>query len=376
MHPRLAGRHLDDAGNLGLDGPGRQSVEQLIDDLGRLASLLQAYPVPSERVAVGVGPHLPVSVLPCQRIVLVASQVPVDAAGPGVRTRQAVLHGDVARDHPDPPRARLEDGVGHEQRLELVAEVTQLLHDPLALVDPALGKVVFQATDAVEVGVEPTARHCFHEVEDVLAVAEGEENRRDGTELHPHIAQKQGHVGDASHFEEDRAQVLSPLRSLDAHQLLGGQDEGHLVGEVAEPVDAVHQRGDLRIGANLAQLLVAPVHVARRRVGPHDLLAVEPDDDAKRAVGGRVLRPDVEGHPLGLQLDVHPGIGRLPSDVRGPLPVGLDAHASAPSVSLSPSGSPGRPSTSTRPGQGLTSRARSGKSLRNGVPSNSPGRYR
>jgi hypothetical protein len=49
---------------------------------------------------------------------------------------------------------------------------------------------------------------------------------------------------------------------LDLHQLLGGQDERHLVGEAAQPVDAVHQRGDLRVGAHLGELLVAPVHVA------------------------------------------------------------------------------------------------------------------
>src|SRR5438477_2515047 len=31
VHPRLAGRHLDDARDLGLDGPGREALEHLVD---------------------------------------------------------------------------------------------------------------------------------------------------------------------------------------------------------------------------------------------------------------------------------------------------------------------------------------------------------
>ena len=118
------------------------------------------------------------------------------------------------------------------------------------------------------------------------------------------------------HLEEDRADPLGPGRGLDAHELLGGEDERHLVGEAAQPVDAVDQRGDLRVGADLGELLVAPVHVAGDGLGRDDLLAVELGDDAQRAVGGRVLRADVEGHALGLELDVDPGVGGLAGDVR------------------------------------------------------------
>jgi hypothetical protein len=50
------------------------------------------------------------------------------------------------------------------------------------------------------------------------------------------------------------------------------------------------------------------------------------DDDAQRAVRGRVLGPDVEGHALGLQLDVDAGIGGLPGDVAQLVAVGDDAH--------------------------------------------------
>ena len=61
--PGLALGHLDDAGHLGHDRPAGHAVEQLVDDLGGLAGLLEAHPVAGERVAVGVGPDLPVELV-------------------------------------------------------------------------------------------------------------------------------------------------------------------------------------------------------------------------------------------------------------------------------------------------------------------------
>ena len=133
-------------------------------------------------------------------------------------------------------------------------------------------------------------------------------------------------VGDAAELEQDRADPLGTRRRLDLHQLLGGEDERHLVGEAAQPVDAVDQRGDLREGADLGELLVAAVHVAGARLGPHHLLAVEADDDAQRAVRGRVLRADVEGHALGLELDVEARVGGLGGDVAELLTIGEVGH--------------------------------------------------
>ena len=187
----------------------------------------------------------------------------------------------------------------------------ELDHHLAGLVDPALRQVLVQSADAVEVRVEPAAGRALDEVEHVLAVTEGEEHRRDGAHLHAEVAEEQPDVGDARQLEQDRADDLGPRRRLDLHQLLGGEDERHLVGEAAEPVDPVDQRRDLRERADLGELLVAAVHVAARRFGPHDLLAVEAADDAQRAVRRRVLRTDVEGHPLGLEFDVQARIGGL-----------------------------------------------------------------
>ena len=152
-------------------------------------------------------------------------------------------------------------------------------------------------------------------VEHELAVAEGVEGRRLGPELEGEVADEEADVGDAAQLEEDRADPRGPRRRLDLHQLLGGEDERHLVGEAAEPVDAVDERGDLRVGADLAELLVATVHVAAHHVGRGDLLAVEVGDEAQRAVGGRVLGAHVEDHAVvGLELDVDAPVGGLGVD--------------------------------------------------------------
>ena len=90
------------------------------------------------------------------------------------------------------PRVRcLEDLVADQQVLVLVAEAADLLHHVAAVVDEPLGQVVLEPADAVEVGMEAPAGHRLDEVEHVLAVAEGEERRRDGAELHAEVAEEQ-----------------------------------------------------------------------------------------------------------------------------------------------------------------------------------------
>ena len=81
--PRLALGHLDDARHLGHDRPARHARRAAGRRSGRLADLLQPHPVAGEAVAVGVGPDLPVDLVPGHRAALVAAQVPVDAAAPG-----------------------------------------------------------------------------------------------------------------------------------------------------------------------------------------------------------------------------------------------------------------------------------------------------
>ncbi len=142
-----------------------------------------------------------------------------------------------------------------------------------------------------------------------------------------------------------------------SHELLGRVDERHLVRERRQPVDAVDQRRDLRVRAELGELLVAAVHVADDRIGRDDALAVEPHDEAQRAVRGRVLRPDVEHHVAGVELDVHLRVGEVAVQRRVDVELGQlaglrevgarrhDASTAGP-VSSSPRGS--RPASARR----------------------------
>ena len=86
---------------------------------------------------------------------------------------------------------------------------TFFMHAP-GLVDPALGQVVLEAADAVEVGVEAPAGGRLDQVEHVLAVAEGEEDRGQGAELDAHVAEEQDEVGDAAQLEEDACGSTGP----------------------------------------------------------------------------------------------------------------------------------------------------------------------
>ena len=195
----------------------------------------------------------------------------------------------------------------------------------------------------------------------------------DGAELDAEVAEEQRRCwrcGDSSnrivrmHWARGGASML--------HQLLGGEDERHLVGEAAEPVDAVDQRGDLRVGADLGELLVAAVHVAARRLGP---------TRPARRRGGTTMRsvPWVAGC-CGPMLRVMPSVSSSTltrasaawrGDVGELLAIGDGRSCRSPPrrrrlVVGSSSSSPGIGSTSTMPGHGFTMRASSGKSLRSG----------
>ncbi len=102
--------------------------------------------------------------------------------------------------------------------------------------------------------------------------------------------------GDALHLVEDDADVLRALRNLEAEQLLDHEDVRVVVRRGRDVVEAVRVRDHHRVGLGLEQLLGAAVEVPDVRPRRDDALAVHLEDDAQDAVGGRVLRPEVELH--------------------------------------------------------------------------------
>src|SRR4051812_23083359 len=114
--------------------------------------------------------------------------------------------------------------------------------------------------------MKASAGGTFDEVEHVLTVTKGIKHWSNCAELHAHVAEKQHQVGNASHLEQHRTNPLRALRSFDTKQLLDGENEGNLVGETRQPVDAIDQRSYLRIATNFGELFVAAVHITTHRI--------------------------------------------------------------------------------------------------------------
>ena len=85
-----------------------------------------------------------------------------------------------------------------------------------------------------------------------------------------------------------------------------------LAGERREPVVPVGEHDDLAVVADLEELLDAAVHVADDRLAVDDPLAVEGQPQPEDAVGGRMLRADVEDHVLGREATRLPAAALVP----------------------------------------------------------------
>ena len=96
----------------------------------------------------------------------------------------------------------------------------------------------------------------------------------------------------------DHAQVLGALGDLEVDQRLRRAAERVRVEEVGEVVHPLDDGDGLPVGLVLAGLLDAGVDVADDRLDVADDLAVERRDQAQHAVGGGVVRAEVEGQQL------------------------------------------------------------------------------
>ena len=147
-----------------------------------------------------------------------------------------------------------------------------------------------------------------------LALAERVEDRRDRAELERVRAEEHQVVQHPVQLGQQGARPDRAHRDLHAEHPLGGQDHAELVGEGGQPVVPVGQHDDLPVVADLEELLGAAVHVADDRLARRRSLAVEGQPQPQHAVGGRVLRADVEHHVGGGEL------ARTRADADGRLP--------------------------------------------------------
>ena len=104
--------------------------------------------------------------------------------------------------------------------------------------------------------------------------------------------------GDAGHLAADDADRLATGRKLPAHEFLNSQGVGDVVGEGSEVVETVRVGDELVVLHVLGDLLVAAMQVTDHRLGLHDQLAVEVEDDLEHPVRRGVGGAEIQRHGL------------------------------------------------------------------------------
>ena len=130
--------------------------------------------------------------------------------------------------------------------------------------------------------------------QNVFAVAEAIEERRNRADVERVRAQPYLVAGDAAQLGQDHADVLRARRRFHVQQLLDRLAVAQPVGDRGDVIHAVDIGIEHRVGAVLANFFHATMQVADDALGAQDLLAVELQDDAQHAVRGRMLRSHVE----------------------------------------------------------------------------------
>jgi hypothetical protein len=109
---------------------------------------------------------------------------------------------------------------------------------------------------------------------------------------------------DSVQLHVDHSQVLRAARYLELDQALDRAAESLHLEEVGDVVHPFHERDDLPVGLVLAGFLDPGVQVADHRLEVPHQLSLELDHQPQHAVRGRMVRPDVDRHHLGLGLEL------------------------------------------------------------------------
>ncbi len=150
------------------------------------------------------------------------------------------------------------------------------------------------AARAEIVGVQTCAASTFVEHHQLFALLETPNNRRERANIDrvgvdvEHVAQ------DSPDFAEKHADELAPDRHRKAQEPLDGEAERVLLVHRRDIVEPVEIGDRLQIGLIFDQLLGAAMEQADMRIDPLDELAVEFENHAQNAVGGRMLRPKID----------------------------------------------------------------------------------
>ena len=179
----------------------------------------------------------------------------------------------------------------------------ELLEEGLALVEPAGRQVGGQAADGdVAVG-EPGAAGLLEEVEDLFTLAKRIQKGAERAEVETVGAHAHEVAGDAVELGDQHPQVASLLADLVLHQFLDGKRPAEIHVHRGQVVHPVGVRNPLTGREVFADLLRTAVQVADVGLHLRHDLAVGAEHQPQHAVGARVLRPHVDEHFVGANVE-------------------------------------------------------------------------
>ncbi len=200
-----------------------------------------------------------------------------------------------ARHHAHAPGAVDEDDVVLDQ-LHVLGPAGLQLGDDLARPAREVGvEVLVQPAEPRGAVGEPRAGDGLEQEEDRLAVVPGVEERRRRAQVEQERPDPQQVGRDPVELRENHPRHQRALRHRDAGHLLDGLDPREVVDHAGQVVLPRRVRQELRVGPVLRHLLVRPVRVPDHRLRDDDFLAAQLQPHPQHAVGGRVLRPHVQG---------------------------------------------------------------------------------
>ena len=289
--------HLVDRVDVDLDLLLRQEPDGLLQNANTLAHFLDADHVAGETIALGAGRNVEIKPLVAE-VRLVAPQVAAHAAGPGVGSGDAVADDLFGGDPADALGPRLPDRVATEDILDLLQLARRAVGH---IADPLLEvrrHVPHQPARAGVAGHVASPGDELEEVVTFLAADKAPQKRRHAAQVQGGRAQKKAVVLQPGHLGQYQPHQLRVLGALDPVKFLDRHVVGQAVGERRQVVHAVGHGDVLVVGAVLAEFLEARVQVADVGRAPRDPLALQFQQQPEGAVRGRVLRTEVQDHPL------------------------------------------------------------------------------
>ena len=161
---------------IGLVGPFRHVVETLPNDPKALAHLFDPHQRPGVTISGVGGRNIEIEVL-VTSIGALFSEIPLETAGPQIRSRDPPLDGLVAGVGAHPLGARFEDPVLHHHVVVLVEPSRQIVEEIGHQALPPMWEIVGDAADPEPARVHASTANGFDDVEDPFAIHEHEEDR-------------------------------------------------------------------------------------------------------------------------------------------------------------------------------------------------------